>query len=241
MSKLGSRLLVTSKEQIQELIKVALGEAEADLAIVNGSIVNVYTGEVLTGDSVLIKGDKIAYVGKNVDKSIGSSTQVIDAAGKTLIPGLIDGHTHMLYPSSVYELLRYAMKGGTTTIITEIVEIGFVLGYQGIIQFLRVIKNQPIKFFVTIPPLVTISPAAKEHAISVSELRKLLRRKEVIGLGEPYWAPVIEGDQGLLDLFAEVIKADKKVEGHSAGARGNKLQAYITTGISSCQALRISS
>ena len=47
-----------------ELTQVALGEAEAGLAIVNGSVVNVYTGEVLSGDTILIKGDKIAYIGK---------------------------------------------------------------------------------------------------------------------------------------------------------------------------------
>ena len=41
-------------------MKVALGEA-ADLAIVNGTIVNVYIGEVLTSDTVLIKGDKPGY------------------------------------------------------------------------------------------------------------------------------------------------------------------------------------
>ncbi len=226
---------ITNRERMYELMKVALGEEKADLAIVNGTIVNVYTGELLGGDTVLIKGDKIAYVGKNANKSIGSSTEVIDATGKTLIPGLIDGHTHVDASTySIDEFLRYAMKGGTTTIITETAYIVFPLGYQGIIQFLRAVQNQPIKFFVTIFPMVTMSPAAREHAISVDELRKLLRRKEVIGLGESAWAPVIEGDQRVLDLIAETIKAGKKVDGHSSGARDNKLQAYISSGVSSC-------
>ena len=145
MSRLSSRSAVNN---MNELMKVALGEAEADLAIVNGDIVNVYTGEVLTGDTVLIKGDKIAYVGKNADKSIGSATQVIDATGKTLIPGLIDGHTHLDFIYSVSELVRYATKGGTTTIITEVSGFVFPLGYQGILEFLRSARNQPIKIFI---------------------------------------------------------------------------------------------
>ncbi|MFH1003185.1 MAG: adenosine deaminase, partial [Chloroflexota bacterium] len=94
MSKSGRRLLATSKEQMLSLMAVALGEAEADLAITNGTIVNVYTGELLTGDTVLVKGDRIAYVGRNTGKAIGPGTRVIDAAGKTLVPGFIDGHTH---------------------------------------------------------------------------------------------------------------------------------------------------
>jgi len=55
----------TSKEKITKLMKVALGEAQADLAITNGNIVNVYTGEVLKKQTELIKGDRFAYVGEN--------------------------------------------------------------------------------------------------------------------------------------------------------------------------------
>ena len=224
----------TDREKMHELMKVALGEAEADLAIVNGSVVNVYTGEVLTGDTVLIKGDKIAYVGKNATKSIGSSTQVIDATGKTLIPGLIDGHTHVEFTYSISEFLRYAMKGGTTTIITEVIQIAYTLGYQGIIQYLRAFKNQPIKIFVVVPAMATLSPIAEEHAITTKELRRLLRRKEVVGLGEAYWNRVITGNQRILELIMETKNLGKKLDGHSAGARDNRLQAYISSGISSC-------
>ena len=102
----------TTVESRYELAKVAMGEAEADLAVVNGDIVNVYTGEVLSGETVLIKGSRIAYAGKNAAKSIGPNTRVIDAAGQTLIPGLIDGHTHMDYLFSIGEVCRFAMKTG---------------------------------------------------------------------------------------------------------------------------------
>lgn len=230
MSKPTSRSAVDS---MKELVKVALGEAEAGLAIVNGDIVNVYTGEVVKGDAVLIKGDKIAYVGKNAGKSIGPATRVIDAAGKTLIPGLIDGHTHLDFIYSLTELMRYAMKGGTTTIITEVSGFVFPLGYRGIIEFLRSARNQPVKILITAPAMVTVNPAAKEHALNVDQLRRLLRRKEVLGLGESYWGPVVAGDQRTLDLIAETTKAGKKVEGHTAGARGNRLQAYISLGVTS--------
>jgi adenine deaminase len=82
--------------------------------------------------------------------------------------------------------------------------------------------------------MVTLSEIAKKHALTVNELRKLLRRKEVIGLGEPYWAPVLEGDQRIFDLIRETIRVGKTVDGHSSGAKLEKLQAYLTLGISSC-------
>lgn len=228
-----TRTVAEGQGQRWELMKVAVGEAEADLAIVNGDIVNVYTGEVV-GASVLIKGDKIASVGKDIGKAVGSSTRIIDAAGKTLIPGLIDGHTHIDSIFSISEVLRYAIQGGTTTIVTETSNIACALGYEGVIQFLRSIKDQPVKVFITAPPMVTLSPVTEEHALSVKQLRKLLKRREVIGLGEPYWGGVVNGDRRVLDLITETINWDKKVDGHSSGARGNKLQAYISSGVSSC-------
>jgi adenine deaminase len=222
-----------SQKERYELMKVALGETPADLAIINGSVVNVYNGEVEKA-SVLIKGERIAYVGSDLDKAIGPSTQVIDAKGKTLIPGFIDGHTHIDTIYSISEFLKYAMRGGTTTVITETCTITSPLGYQGVIQFLASIKNQPIKIFITAPPLVSLSPVTEEHSLTIPQLGKLLRRKDVLGLGEPYWGGVVSGNQRVLNLINETVKRGKRVEGHSAGASGKKLQAYVSTGVSSC-------
>ena len=218
----------------RDLMRVALGEAAADLAIVNGDVVNVYTGEVLSGDTILIKGDKIAYVGKNTQGAITSATRVIDASGKTVVPGFIDGHTHIDWFMTPGELIRYAMKGGTTTIISEIPGIAFPLGYRGVVEFIRAVKAQPVKVLVTAPPMVTRSPVSREHALNVDEVRRLLRRKEVIALGESYWGPVVDGDPRILSFIAEAKKAGKRIDGHSAGARDRKLQAYAAAGVTSC-------
>lgn len=232
MPELGRSFEIT-QQQIHDLTNVALGEATADLAIVNGDVVNVYTGEVLSGNTILIKGERIAFVGKNAEKSIGSATEVIDATGKTLIPGLIDGHSHVDYPYSVSELAKYAMQGATTTIISEVDMIVFPLGYQGLIQFLESAGEQPIKIFVTVAPMLSMSTATKENAITLSQLRRLLRRKDVIRLGETYWLPVITGDRQALDCMVEAMNIGMKVDGHGSAAKGNKLQAYVASGVSS--------
>jgi len=43
----------------------------------------------------VIRGNKITAVGKRSTK-IPAGAQVIDASGKTVVPGLIDSHTHFL-------------------------------------------------------------------------------------------------------------------------------------------------
>jgi len=133
----------TNTDKMTQVLKVALGENAADLAIINGDIVNVYTSEVMPKQTVLIKGNCIAYVGnKAAHTSFGPETKIINAEGKTLIPGLIDGHTHSDEQYLVGELVNYAIKGSTTTIITETAAIGSLLGYKGIIEFIKMCRNQ---------------------------------------------------------------------------------------------------
>ncbi len=222
-----------AKSANYDLAKVALGEVDADLAIVNGALLNVYTAEVLDGQTVLIKGDKIAYAGKYAKRGIGPQTHVVDAAGKVLIPGFIDGHTHMDYLHSTTALAPFAVKSGTTAIITETTEIAFRLGYRGILEYVRSTQDQPIKFWFTLPPMGTISPIAAEHLISLNEVKRLLRRRDFLGLGEVYWGAALQGDSRLRTLIEATLQAGKKVEGHSAGATANKLQAYTALGVSS--------
>ena len=108
---------------MEMLKRVSLGEEKADLVISGGDLVNVYSGELLKDYSVAIKESWIAYMGPDASHGIGPDTEVIDASGKFLIPGFVDGHAHMILYARPDEVLRYAMKGGTTTIITEIMEL----------------------------------------------------------------------------------------------------------------------
>lgn len=224
-----------SLKAINQLMDVALGKEKADLAVVNTTLVNVYTGELLPNYSVVVKGERIAYVGPKPNAGIGPATQVIDGAGKVLIPGLIDAHTHLVYLFAPWEFVPYAARGGTTALMTETQEITFALGYEGLREYLASLRGQPIKMYATLPPCVTISPTAEEFAIKPPELRRLLNEPNVVGLGESYWAPVvIERNPRLLTYFHEALKAGKVVDGHAAGAREEKLQAYVAAGASSC-------
>ena len=68
----------------------------ADIIIKNGKVLTVnQTNDIV--EAVAIRGDKILAVGSNadVDAYLGESTRVIDAAGKTVLPGFIDAHIHV--------------------------------------------------------------------------------------------------------------------------------------------------
>jgi adenine deaminase len=224
--------LLNDKRDSRALMNVALGHAKADLAIVNARVVNVYTGELLDNHAVSIKDKWIAYVGENPEDTIGPHTEIIDAGDQTVIPGLIDGHTHIAWMYTVSEFLKYVIKGGTTTVVTETLEPFPVVGYDGVVDFLESLKVQPIKLFATAPAMISISSAAR--GISRETLQKLLDRDDVIGIGESYWQAVVQGPDQMLPLFEQTLKAGKTIEGHTAGASEKKLTAYVANGVSSC-------
>ena len=89
--------------------------------IVNGTVVNANGSQQA---DVLIDGETIAAVGRGLAAIAGTVDRTIDAAGKLVIPGGIDVHTHMELPfggtfaKDTFESgTRAAAFGGTTTVI----------------------------------------------------------------------------------------------------------------------------
>jgi adenine deaminase len=220
------------KKDSAQLMQVALGERKADLVVVGGRLLNVYTGELLEDMAVSVAGSWIAHVGPDEGHTIGPKTEVIDATGKVLIPGLIDGHTHLAWLYCVDEFLKHALPGGTTTIVTEAMEPFPVAGLEGVVDFLDSLKDQPAKIFATAPFMASISRTAR--GMPVETLRQLLDRSDILGVGESYWQSVLQEPEISLPVLDETFCRGKTLEGHSAGARGRKLAAYLATGISSC-------
>src|SRR5690348_10234881 len=68
-------------------------DAQGDAILVRGGTVHTATGAPISNGSVLIRAGKIVAVGANVTAPSGA--RIIDATGKTIIPGMIDNHSHI--------------------------------------------------------------------------------------------------------------------------------------------------
>ncbi len=226
------RRLHTSKDEMQALMQVALGAAPADLVVLDANLVNVYTGEIQKQMGTAVKGRWIARVSTDVRDAIGPETRVIDARGRTLVPGLIDGHTHLAWIYTAAEFAPFAAGAGVTTVITETMEPYPVGGLAAVVDFLESFKDQPIRILATAPAMASISTTAR--GIDPGELSILLAREEILGLGESYWQAVLQEPDAFLPAFEATHRAGKRLEGHTAGASEKKLSAYLATGVSSC-------
>jgi imidazolonepropionase-like amidohydrolase len=71
--------------------------AEEVLAIVGGRVIDGLGCDPIEKGTILIERDRIIAVGKDSDVSIPRGARVADAAGRTVLPGMIDCHVHSTY------------------------------------------------------------------------------------------------------------------------------------------------
>lgn len=70
-------------------------KSKPSVLITNANIFDGKSDKLATGMSVLVEGNKIAKIAKSITAPAGAT--VIDAKGKTLMPGLIDAHAHPMF------------------------------------------------------------------------------------------------------------------------------------------------
>ncbi|MDA0264764.1 MAG: adenine deaminase [Chloroflexi bacterium] len=207
-----------------ELIEVARGDAPADLVIVNGRVVNTFTGEIERAD-VAVHHGRIAGVG---NYGVGNSRRVVNLDGRYLTPGLIDGHFHLESSYlNVGEYVRAVAPRGVLGGITDLHEIANVCGLPGLKQAMQVARQMPMDLFLTAPSCVPSTEMETSGCrLDRQQLLQLRRMKQVVGLGEYMDFPgVINGNRTALDklqAFAGMAK-----DGHAPGVRGHDLNAYL--------------
>ena len=94
-------------------LTASAGVALAQPTVIQGA--RVFTGDaVLDSATVLIRGRTIESVtsGDDIPATAGADAEIVDGTGMTLLPGLIDSHTHNFGPA-----LEQALNFGVTTVL----------------------------------------------------------------------------------------------------------------------------
>jgi imidazolonepropionase-like amidohydrolase len=72
--------------------------ASRPIVIRAGSLIDTRAGRVLTSQNIVIQGDRIRSVGAG---AVPADAEVIDLSAFTVLPGLIDNHTHVLLQGDI--------------------------------------------------------------------------------------------------------------------------------------------
>lgn len=218
-----------------DLVAVAAGRAPAETVIRGGQWVNVHSREVLPDHDVAISHGRIACVVPDASYCMGPDTEIIEADGRFIIPGLCDGHMHiesgMLTPA---EFARAVIPHGTTSMFTDPHEIANVLGLEGVRMMHDEALLQPVNIFTQMPSCAPSAPGLETtgYEITAEDVAEAMTWPGIIGLGEMMNFPgIAAADPKMLAEIAATQRAGKTVGGHYASPNlGPDFAAYVAGG-----------
>lgn len=202
------------------LVDCAMGRTPADLVIKDGRWVCVQTGEIVEHTDVAILDGRFAYIGEDASHTIGEGTRVIDAQGRYLVPGLLDGHMHVESGMlTVSEFVRAVLPHGTTGMFIDPHEIANVFGLRGVRLMVEEARQQPIHVYVQMPSCVPSAPGFETPGATIgpAEVAEAMTWPGIIGLGEMMNFPgVYNGDDKVHSEMAVTRQSGKVIGGHFA-------------------------
>jgi beta-aspartyl-dipeptidase (metallo-type) len=148
----------------------------------------VYSPEDLGMNDILIVGDKIGLIAPNISEDYSPiSMEVVDLAGKTVVPGFIDPHVHMTggggeagFYSRVPEImLSGIIRAGITTLVGVLGTDGTTRHLESLLAKARGLETEGVTTYMYTGsyelPLITMTGSARRDIIIVDK---------VIGIGE---------------------------------------------------------
>jgi adenine deaminase len=216
----------------QRLGAVARGARAANLYLRGGSVLNVFTGEVL-GVNVAIAGERVAYVGRREDM-VGPRTRILDVSGRVLVPGYIDPHVHPANLVTPSAFARHVLPLGTTTVVADTLQFSQLGGVRAIETIADAFASSPLKFFwmLRVHGQTRVRDEARQFPLRA--LTRALAHPWVLAVGEvTRWPDAHRGDPALLRRLDLALARGRRVEGHTAGATAEKLPAIAIAGLSS--------
>ena len=221
---------------IQTLNEVAIGDKPADLILENCSLVNVYSREIMPEIQIAISQGRIAYVGSDASYTKGKKTVIMNLKKKYVTPGFADPHIHLDQFVSPVEFVKKSLLCGVTSLFSDPIDIVSTCGYRGFKEFVKITSELPARFFHVIPGGVPVDKKFSHgREVSLAEAKQALKISGVLGLGEVFsWTKVTKRDPKTMKMLSIMLENDCVINGHTAGASGKKLNAYVSSGILSC-------
>lgn len=202
---------------LREHVAIIDGDISPTLILKNGTYLNTYTKQWLQAH-IWIYNNRIIYVGNQLPTN-STTAEVVDCAGKYLVPGYIEPHAHPFQLYNPEELALTAAKFGTTTLVNDSLMFHFLLDEKKTFSLLEDFAKLPASIYWWGRLDSQTSLNEEEAYFSTNKVLSWLAHPLVIQAGElTSWPRLLDGDDRLLYWIQEAKRSGKPVEGHFPGA-----------------------
>ena len=219
---------------LRDYIRAGRAEIKSDAIITGGRLVNVTSDEIYAAD-IAVWGGRVMATGE-VSEYRGPKTEVIDAKGQYLCPGLIDGHLHVeCSKMSITSFAKAVVPLGTTSIVSGLDQILVTAGTEGAREFLDEAKGTPLKVFWGAPCKTpyTLPMSNVGHYFGPEDHQATHHWPECVGIWETVREFVQEMDDKVLAAIELAEKHRLPILGCSPMCCGTKLNSYLQAGVRS--------
>ncbi|WP_265181862.1 adenine deaminase C-terminal domain-containing protein [Geomicrobium sp. JCM 19055] len=221
-----------NKREKRNQISVVRGELAPSKVITNATFLNSGR-KAWTKGNIWIYGDRIVYVGKALPSS-DENTEWIDASERYIVPGYIEHHAHPFIAYNPSTFADYALERGTSTVFNDNLIVMMNVDKKKALTLISEMNEGPSSLYWS----CRIDPQTEtkdEHQVFTPQaLEDWLNHPLVVQGGElTGWPKVISGDDTLLHWMEEVLKRNKRIEGHLPGASERTLAQLAILGVTS--------
>ena len=211
---------------VSDIQRVARGDQHADLVVRGG---RVYRPETRQFDSVAVAvvDGTVAALTDDPDRVTSPDTTVVEASEKAVVPGFVDAHTHVDLHQAFDYAYQYALRGGTTTLVTELASWGELAGPDAVAAILDATRDLPVSVYTTVPPGPCLDTFTSPLC-TPDDLAATLDRDRVVGVGEAAWIHPVGEPSPVHDLYDAAHDRGLTVGSHAAGCRGDALAELAT-------------
>ncbi|TDQ42838.1 adenine deaminase C-terminal domain-containing protein [Aureibacillus halotolerans] len=200
---------------------------------------NVYHSsfKCFEGADVAIKDGRFLYIGQADGRF--TADIVLDAEGRSMIPGLVDIHLHIESSMMTPDTFSYGLlKNGVTTVVAEPHEMANVFGIEGITAMIEAQDKCTADLFTAIPSSVPATPRETTGGtIEVEDMEALISSGKVICLGEIMnYVDVIRDPDCKTNQVLDYMRAKHPnlvIEGHCPKLMDLELAQFIFAGADS--------
>ncbi len=113
-------ITATDPRKTDVVVEMPRTKPKGSLLLTGARIITMKGNEVIPQGDVLVTDNRIAAIGRRGSLAVPAGTRTISVAGKTIMPGLVDAHSHMwaprgLHQTEVWQYLANLAYGVTTT------------------------------------------------------------------------------------------------------------------------------